>query len=80
MQKHTNEIMRITDIQTFDLCCGIEPSFGWSQGWIDQRHTTIREELCINPFKQEDSSIAVPDGPGLGIEIDEEAVKRMAKL
>ena len=33
--------MRITDIQTFDLNCDIEPSFGWSQGWISKRNTTI---------------------------------------
>ena len=33
--------MKITAIETFDLRCAIEPSFGWSQGWVDQRMTTL---------------------------------------
>ena len=33
--------MQITDIQAFDLQCDIEPSFGWSQGWVNKRNTTI---------------------------------------
>ncbi|MGY8827244.1 MAG: mandelate racemase/muconate lactonizing enzyme family protein [Candidatus Latescibacterota bacterium] len=33
--------MKITTIETFDLRCAIEPSFGWSQGWVDQRMTTL---------------------------------------
>jgi len=47
---------------------------------FDRTPSAIREELCAKPFHQEDSSIAVPDGPGLGIEVDEEAVKNMSKL
>ena len=33
--------MKIASVETFDLRCNIEPSFGWSQGWIDQRATTL---------------------------------------
>ncbi len=33
--------MKITNIETFDLRCNIEPSFGWSQGWLDHRMTTL---------------------------------------
>ena len=33
--------MKIAYVETFDLRCNIEPSFGWSQGWIDQRATTL---------------------------------------
>ena len=33
--------MKIASVKTFDLRCDIEPSFGWSQGWIDQRATTL---------------------------------------
>ena len=47
---------------------------------FDRTPSAIREELCAKPFHQEDSSIAVPDGPGLGIEVDEEVVKDMSKL
>jgi len=33
--------VKIASVETFDLRCDIEPSFGWSQGWIDQRATTL---------------------------------------
>lgn len=33
--------MKIASVETFDLRCDIEPSFGWSQGWVDQRATTL---------------------------------------
>ena len=33
--------MKIASVETFDLRCDIEPSFGWSQGWINQRATTL---------------------------------------
>ena len=33
--------MKIASVETFDPRCDIEPSFGWSQGWIDQRATTL---------------------------------------
>jgi len=33
--------VKIASVETFDLRCDIEPSFGWSQGWVDQRATTL---------------------------------------
>ena len=33
--------MKIASVETFDLRCDIEPSFGWSQGWVGQRATTL---------------------------------------
>ena len=33
--------MKIAAIETFDLACPLERSFGWSQGWLDQRSTTL---------------------------------------
>ena len=33
--------MKIASVETFDLRCDIEPSFGWSQGWVAQRATTL---------------------------------------
>ena len=33
--------MKITAIETFDLTCPLERPFGWSQGWLDQRSTTL---------------------------------------
>tara|TARA_Y100001933_G_scaffold131005_1_gene130491 strand:- start:1498 stop:2628 length:1131 start_codon:yes stop_codon:yes gene_type:complete len=33
--------VKIASVETFDLRCDIEPSFGWSQGWINQRATTL---------------------------------------
>ena len=33
-------------------------------------------DIAVNPFEVEDGYIKVPDGPGLGIELDEEALSR----
>lgn len=33
--------MKIAAIETFDLSCPIDRPFGWSQGWIDRRVTTL---------------------------------------
>ena len=33
--------MKISKIETFDLECPLERSFGWSQGWVDKRNTGI---------------------------------------
>ena len=34
------------------------------------------DEVSINPFKMEDGYIKIPEGPGLGIEIDEEILAK----
>ena len=36
----------------------------------------LRDELCATPFDAVDGYVEIPNGPGLGIEIDEAAVKR----
>ena len=33
--------MKIAAIEAFDLACPLEQPFGWSQGWLDQRSTTL---------------------------------------
>ena len=33
--------MKIVKIESHNLRCPIDPSFGWSQGWIDERMTTL---------------------------------------
>ena len=33
--------MKIATIETYDLACPLGRSFGWSQGWIEQRNTTL---------------------------------------
>ncbi len=45
---------------------------------FDRTPSAIRETLCGMPFDQKDGFIAVPTGPGLGIEVDEEALKRLS--
>jgi D-galactarolactone cycloisomerase len=45
---------------------------------FDRTPSAIREELCTEPFDQKDGFVEVPTGPGLGIEIDEEALKRLS--
>ncbi|MCB0065350.1 MAG: mandelate racemase/muconate lactonizing enzyme family protein [Caldilineaceae bacterium] len=41
---------------------------------FDRTPSAIRETLCRVPFNQVDGFVAVPQGPGLGIEIDEQAL------
>ena len=38
----------------------------------------IREGITPQPFDQQDGFLVVPTGPGLGVEIDESAVRRLA--
>ena len=45
---------------------------------FDRTPSAIRDEVCAVPFDQVDSFVKVPQGAGLGIEIDEEAVRRMS--
>ena len=41
---------------------------------FDQTPHPIRENLTDTIFKQTDSHVAVPDKPGLGVEVDEDAL------
>jgi D-galactarolactone cycloisomerase len=43
---------------------------------FDVAENPFREELPTKPFQLEDGYVAVPTGPGLGIEIDEDVVKK----
>lgn len=42
----------------------------------DRTENPLREELLRQPLRAEDGCIAVPDGPGLGVDVDEEALAR----
>ena len=44
---------------------------------FDRTPNPIRESLMPQPFKQRDGFLAVPEGPGLGITLDEDAVNLM---
>ncbi len=45
---------------------------------FDRTPSAIRETLCSVPLDQKGGFIAVPTGPGLGIEVDEKALKRLS--
>lgn len=45
---------------------------------FDRTPSAIREELCAEPFDQVGGYIAVPTGPGLGIQVDQRVVDRLA--
>lgn len=44
---------------------------------FDRTPSIIRETVCREPIQQQDGFVPVPDGPGLGIQVDEEAVRRL---
>ncbi len=44
---------------------------------FDRTPSAIRQELCSDPFEQVDGFVAVPTGPGLGIEVDQRVVDRL---
>ena len=44
---------------------------------FDRTPSPIREALSPQPFTQKDGFVAVPDGPGLGVVIDEEVLARL---
>lgn len=45
---------------------------------FDRTPSRIREGLMAEPFDQKDGFLAVPEGPGLGVEIDEKAVRQLS--
>ena len=45
---------------------------------FDRTPSGIREGITVEPFDQQDGFITVPTAPGLGVEIDEDAVRRLA--
>ena len=44
---------------------------------FDRTPNAIRQTLCAQPFDQKDGFVAVPDGPGLGITVDEAALEKL---
>ena len=45
---------------------------------FDRTPSAIRQQVCSEPFDQRDSYIQVPEGPGLGIEVDEYVVRDLS--
>ena len=43
--------------------------------FVAQEHTTLGEGYLVNPFVCKDGFIELPTGPGLGIELDEDALE-----
>lgn len=37
----------------------------------------LSREICLNPIQMKDGFVAVPQGPGLGVEVDEAALERL---
>ena len=44
----------------------------------DQTPSAIRDDLCETDFNFANGYITVPDGPGLGIEVDEKSLRRLS--
>jgi D-galactarolactone cycloisomerase len=44
---------------------------------FDRTPSALREELCERPFDQEGGYVAVPAGPGLGIQVNEQVLARL---
>lgn len=43
---------------------------------FDRTPNPIRDELAVDPIVNEGTAVSVPDGPGLGIEIDGDVLER----
>lgn len=49
---------------------------GWLWLEFDRSSNPLREELAVEPFVTENGRVAIPDEPGLGIELDADALER----
>lgn len=56
------------------------PRHGARAPWLefDQTHNPFRQAIVKTPFRHQGGIVAIPAGPGLGIEIDREALARFA--
>jgi L-alanine-DL-glutamate epimerase-like enolase superfamily enzyme len=45
--------------------------------FVTEEETKLRESVTKQKLRARDGFVDIPDGPGLGIELDEEAVARM---
>jgi len=43
---------------------------------FDRGENPLRDDLLVDPFDPSDGELAVPQSPGLGVEVDETAVER----
>ncbi len=46
---------------------------------LDASENPLRDDVVTQPFRVKDGVVAIPDKPGLGVEVNEEVVKRFAK-
>jgi D-galactarolactone cycloisomerase len=44
---------------------------------FDRNKNPLRDDLLVDSLDPTDGSLAVPDGPGLGVEVDESALERL---
>ena len=58
---------------TLNVCTCI-PNFLITEYFVNFEQRS--NEIALHPFKVEDGYIRLPEGPGLGIELDEEALRR----
>jgi D-galactarolactone cycloisomerase len=45
---------------------------------LDYTYNPLREELLTEPFRVEDGYLTPPEKPGLGVELDADALRRFA--
>ncbi len=62
----------IATAATIHLACAV-PTIDWG---VSLTHFYLVEDLVRTPLALRDGHVALPDGPGLGVEIDEAAVER----
>ncbi len=43
---------------------------------FDRTHNPLRDDLLVTPFELVDGALAIPDGPGLGVEIDRKVLEK----
>jgi D-galactarolactone cycloisomerase len=57
-----------------------QPRHGARAPWLefDQTHNPFRQAIVKTPFRHRGGIVAITSGPGLGIEIDREALARFA--
>jgi D-galactarolactone cycloisomerase len=44
---------------------------------LDRADNGLRERLLTTPFVPKDGRLAIPEGPGLGVDVDEDAVRSL---
>ena len=54
------------------LACAV-PNVDWG---VSLTHFYLAEDIVRRPLAIADGKVALPDGPGLGVEVDEAAVAR----